>query len=109
LLGVGVEAGLEIVDDGEEGPLLRGGDVHLPPFLLEPELGVVDFLSLSGIARDHQDLGHCGARGGARTWPVSTIDPDNLTSGSRSRNRRLAAEGRGGKAASSASLDPPGS
>ena len=56
LLGVGVEAGLEVVDDREEGPLRRGDDVDLPALFLEAVLGVVDLLRLARVAGQEQDL-----------------------------------------------------
>ncbi len=58
LLGVGIEAGVEVMDDGEEDALLGRDDVHLPPFLFEPELGVVDLLRLARVAGQQQDLEH---------------------------------------------------
>ena len=58
LLGVGVEARLEVVDDRVEDLFLRGRDVNLPTLLFETELGIVDFLSFPGIARQQQNLHH---------------------------------------------------
>ena len=58
LLGVGIEAGFEVVHDREEDTLLGRDDVDLPPLLFEPELGVIDLLSLARVARQQQYLEH---------------------------------------------------
>src|SRR5207302_8749657 len=60
LLGVRVEAGLEVMDDREEGPLLGGGDVDLPTLLFQAVLGVVDLLRLARVPGEQQDLEHGG-------------------------------------------------
>ena len=54
LLGVGVEARLEVVDNREEDTLLEARDVDLPAFFFQPVLGVVDLLGFSSVPREQQ-------------------------------------------------------
>ena len=45
LLGVGVEARLEVVDHRKESPLLGSRDLNLPALFFQAELGVIDLLA----------------------------------------------------------------
>src|SRR4051794_35286980 len=60
-LRVGIEAGLEIVDNGEEGPPFGCRDVHLPSFLFEAILRVINLLRFSRIAGEQEDPQHKNA------------------------------------------------
>ena len=56
LLRIGFETGLEIVHDRKEGTPLRREDVDLPSFLVEPILGIENFLGLARAPREQQTL-----------------------------------------------------
>src|SRR5262249_44166230 len=71
LLGVGIESGLEVMDNGVEYALLRRGNVNLPAFFLQPELRVVDLLRFSGVSGDHQDSDHGWIPGVVTQWGQS--------------------------------------
>jgi hypothetical protein len=66
LLGVGVVAVDEVVDDELQLLLRGGGDLDLVTILEQPLVGVQHFERLRGVAGEDQDLGH-GALPSLRT------------------------------------------